>query len=89
MVFVDGCENPKSVTLLLRLSSKSTLDEFHRSILDALSVLKDFTHQKPAIVAGGGSTEAITADSTEEKQMSFAAANKLWFENLLLHLTNT
>ncbi len=60
MVFVDGCENPKSVTLLLRANSKRALDEFHRSILDALSVLKDFII-RPAVVAGGGSTEAIIA----------------------------
>ena len=60
MVFVEGCKNPKSVTLLLRANSKRLLDEYHRSVLDAISVLKDF-FIKPSIVAGGGSTEAIIA----------------------------
>ena len=60
MVFLDGCKNPKSVTLLLRANSKSTLDECHRSALDALSVLKDFI-KSPSIVAGGGSSEAAIA----------------------------
>jgi archaeal chaperonin len=58
MVFVDGCKNPKSVTLLLRATSKVILDEFHRTVLDCLSVLKDFV-VVPKIVAGGGSVEAI------------------------------
>lgn len=60
MVFVEGCKNPKSVTLLLRANSKRLLDEYHRSVLDAIFVLKDF-FIKPSIVAGGGSTEAIIA----------------------------
>ena len=54
MVFVEGCKNPKSVTLLLRANSKRALDEFHRSVLDAICILKDFI-MKPTIVAGGGS----------------------------------
>jgi archaeal chaperonin len=61
MVFVEDCKNPKSVTILLRANSKSLLDECHRSILDAIAVLKDFII-KPSIVAGGGSPEAIIAN---------------------------
>src|ERR671917_1596829 len=56
MVFIEGCRDPKAVTLLLRANSKEILDECHRSVLDAINVLKDFI-TKPAIVAGGGSTE--------------------------------
>ncbi len=69
MVFVDGCRNPKSVTLLLRANSKRLLDEYHRSVLDAISVLKDF-FIKPMIVAGGGSTEAIIASRIRSKARS-------------------
>jgi archaeal chaperonin len=60
MVFIEECKNPKSVTLLLRANSKRLLDEYHRSILDAISVLSDFI-AKPTVVAGGGSVEAIIA----------------------------
>lgn len=69
MVFVEGCKNPKSVTLLLRASSKRTLDECHRSALDALCVLRDFI-SAPAIVAGGGSAEAAVAKKVREKALS-------------------
>ena len=53
MVFVDGCTNPKSVTLLLRATSKKILDEFHRTILDSIYVLRDFI-MEPKIVPGVG-----------------------------------
>jgi thermosome len=60
IVFIEDCKNPKSVTLLLRANSKRILDEYHRSVLDALSVLGDFI-TRPKIVAGGGSVEAMIA----------------------------
>jgi archaeal chaperonin len=60
IVFIEDCKNPKSVTLLLRANSKRILDEYHRSVLDALSVLGDFI-TKPKIVGGGGSVEAMIA----------------------------
>lgn len=66
MVFVDGCKNPKSVTLLLRASSKIILDEFHRAVLDCLYVLRDFVAM-PRIVAGGGAAEAIISHLVKER----------------------
>jgi archaeal chaperonin len=66
MVFVDGCKNPKSVTLLLRASSKVILDEFHRAVLDCLYVLRDFVAM-PRIVAGGGAAEAIISHLVKER----------------------
>jgi len=53
MVFVDGCKNPKAVTLLIRANSKRYLDEFHRTALNVIYVLRDFI-EKPLIVGGGG-----------------------------------
>jgi chaperonin GroEL (HSP60 family) len=60
MVFVDGCRNPKSITFLLRASSKKILDEFHRTVLDSIYVLRNFI-MEPKIVAGGGAVEAFIA----------------------------
>lgn len=60
MVFVDGCSNPKSITFLLRASSKKILDEFHRTILDSIYVLRNFI-MEPKIVPGGGAVEAFIA----------------------------
>lgn len=66
MVFIEGCRNPKAVTLLLRANSKEILDESHRSVLDAINVLKDFITE-PEIVTGGGSTEMAIARKVKKK----------------------
>jgi len=76
MVLVDDCRSPKSVTLLLRANSKILLDEYHRSVLDAISVLKDF-FIKPLIVGGGGSVEAIIADRIRNKARSISGREQI------------
>jgi archaeal chaperonin len=60
MVLIEKCIEPESVTILLRSNSKRTLDEYHRSVLDSINVLRNFV-VKPKIVYGGGSFEAIVA----------------------------
>lgn len=76
MVFVEGCKSPRSVTVLLRAGSAKVLDEFHRSMLDALSVLRDFV-ENPAVVAGGGSAEAAMARAVREKASGIAGREQL------------
>ncbi|HEY8140968.1 MAG TPA: TCP-1/cpn60 chaperonin family protein [Nitrososphaera sp.] len=78
MVFVEGCRDPRSVTILVRANSKRTLDEFHRSALDAINVLKDFI-KNPAVVAGGGATEAAIA-----RRMRIEAGNYEGREQLVI-----
>jgi len=59
-VFVEGCKNPKAVTILLRGGTQRIVDEGERSLHDALMVTKDVI-ERPAIVAGGGAAEAEAA----------------------------
>ncbi|HEX7033660.1 MAG TPA: thermosome subunit beta [Nitrososphaera sp.] len=59
-VFIEGCKNPKSVTILIRGGSQRVVDEADRSLHDALMVMKD-VFERPAIVAGGGAPEAYIA----------------------------
>ncbi len=59
-VFVEGCKNPKSVTLLLRGGSQRVVDEAERSVHDALMVVRDVI-LNPSVVAGGGSPETFAA----------------------------
>lgn len=80
MVFVEGCKSPKSVTILLRANSKRLLDEYHRSVLDAIAVLKDF-FINPSIVAGGGSTEAIVANELRKKSLSIKGKEQIVVQN--------
>ena len=64
-VFVEGCRNPKAVSLLIRGGSQRIVDEAERSIHDALMVVKDVV-QDPAIVAGGGSPEVYISQKLRE-----------------------
>ena len=59
-VFVEGCKNPKAMTLLIRGGTQRLVDEAERSVHDALMVTKDVV-EKPSVVAGGGASEVETA----------------------------
>ncbi len=76
MVFVERCKNPRSVTILLRAGSNKVLDEFHRSMLDALNVLRDFV-ANPAVVTGGGSAEAAMARAVRERAVTVGGREQL------------
>ena len=56
LLFVEGCKNPKAVSILVRGGTERIVDEAERSIHDALSVIKDVI-EDPRIVAGGGAPE--------------------------------
>jgi thermosome len=58
--FVEGCKNPRSVTLLIRGGTQRVVDEADRSLHDAICVVRDVV-QKPKVVAGGGAPEAQVA----------------------------
>jgi thermosome len=60
MVFVEGCPNPKSVTILVRGGADHVVDEAERAIHDALSVVRNVI-KEPKIVAGGGAVEVELA----------------------------
>jgi len=79
MVFVEGCKKPKSVTILIRANSKKYLDEFHRTILDGIYVLRDFI-QNPKIVGGGGAFEAIVANKIRKVMTSVDGKEQLAME---------
>ena len=75
-VFIEGCKNPRSVTVLIRGGSQRVVDEVDRSIHDALMVVKDVV-EKPSIVAGGGSPEAYLAAELNEFSGSYDGREQL------------
>jgi thermosome len=60
MVFVEGCKDPRSVSLLIRAGLERMVDEAERAMKDALSVVADVI-EKNKIVVGGGAIEAEIA----------------------------
>jgi len=75
-VFIEGCKNPRSVTVLIRGGSQRVVDEVDRSLHDSLMVVKDVV-ENPSIVAGGGSPEAYLAAELNEWSSSSEGREQL------------
>ncbi|MHC1592950.1 MAG: thermosome subunit beta [Methermicoccaceae archaeon] len=56
MVFVTGCKNPKSVSILIRGGTEHVIDEIERALTDALRGV-EATIETGKLVAGGGAPE--------------------------------
>ena len=56
MIFVEGCKNPRAISILVRGGLERLVDEAERSLNDALCVVIDLVKQSK-IVAGGGAVE--------------------------------
>ena len=59
-VFIEGCKNPKAVTILIRGGTSKAVDEAERAVHDAICVVRDIV-QRPFIVTGGGAIEVELA----------------------------
>ena len=78
-VFIEGCKNPKSVTILIRGGSQTLVDEAERSIHDALMAIKDVV-EYPYVVVGGGASEAVVSRKLREWSASLASRKQLAVE---------
>jgi len=78
-VFIEGCKNPKAISILVRGGSQRVIDEADRSMHDALMVVKDVI-EKPAIVYGGGAPEAFIALKLREWSKTLSGREQLAVE---------
>jgi len=60
MIFIEKCQNPKAVTLILRGGTEHVVDELERGMHDALRVVGVAIEEKK-VIAGGGSSETELA----------------------------
>jgi len=65
MTFIEGCKNPRAVTILIRGGTERIVDEAERSLHDALCVARDVV-KEPKIMAGGGAPEMEVAKALKE-----------------------
>ena len=56
LLFIEKCKNPKALTILLRGSSYTSIDEYERALHDALRVVGVVVEDKK-VVPGGGAPE--------------------------------
>ncbi len=78
-VFIEGCKNPKAVSLLIRGGSQRVIDEVDRSIHDALMVIKDVI-EKPMILVGAGAPEAYVANKLRTWSKTLSGREQLAVE---------
>jgi thermosome len=75
-VFVEGCKNPKAISVLIKGGSQRIVDEAERSVHDGLMVTKDVV-EYPYAVVGGGACEAIVAQRIREWSNSLSGRARL------------
>jgi len=76
LIFIEGCKNPKAISLLIRGGSERVIDEAERSIHDALCVVKDVV-EDPKVVGGGGAPEVEVALKLREYATKLVGRQRL------------
>src|SRR5665648_179246 len=56
LLYIEGCHNPKSVTIIIHGSTEQVCEAIERALDDALQVVAD-TMEDKTLVAGGGASE--------------------------------
>jgi len=79
MVFIEGCKDPKSVSILIRAGLERMVDEAERAMHDALSVVAD-VFEKNKIVVGGGAVEAEVAKELRKYAVQVGGREQLAIE---------
>lgn len=65
MIFIEGCKDPKAVSLLVRGGTEHVVDEVERAVHDAVSVVSAAI-EDGKMVAGGGAPEIEVAKGLRE-----------------------
>ena len=79
MIFVEGCKNPKAVTILIRGGTEHVVDEVERALEDAVKVTKDIV-EDGKIVAAGGAPEIELAIRLDEYAKEVGGKEQLAIE---------
>ncbi|AAL82098.1 thermosome subunit [Pyrococcus furiosus DSM 3638] len=79
MIFVEGCQNPKAVTILIRGGTEHVVDEVERALEDAIKVVKDIL-EDGKILAGGGAPEIELAIRLDEYAKEVGGKEQLAIE---------
>ncbi|RLF89872.1 thermosome subunit, partial [Thermococci archaeon] len=79
MIFVEGCKNPKAVTILIRGGTEHVVDEVERALEDAVKVVKDIL-EDGKIIAGGGAAEIELSIKLDEYAKEVGGKEQLAIE---------
>ncbi len=76
MTFIEGCKDPKAVTILVRGSTEHVVDEVDRSIEDAIGAVSSAI-EMGKVVAGAGAAEAEVAKRLRKFSEKFSGREQL------------
>ncbi len=79
MIFVEGCKNPKSVTILVRGGAEHVVDEAERAIRDAIGAVTSAI-ESGYVLAGGGAPEMAVATKLRDYAQSVGGKEQLAIE---------
>ncbi len=79
MVFIEACDNPRSVSILIRGSIDHLIDDVERNLIDAMSVIADIV-KTPKYITGGGSMEIELAKGLREYAVKIGGREQLAIE---------
>jgi len=79
MTFVEGCKDPKAVSILVRGGTERVVDEAERAIHDALCVVRNVIVD-PRVVAGGGAAEAEVSRQLRARAQKLSGKEQLAFQ---------
>jgi thermosome len=78
-IFVEGCKNPRAVSIMMRAGFERMLDEAERSMKDGIGVLVDVLKENK-VVAGGGSIEVELAKQIRDFSTKISGREQLAVE---------
>ena len=78
-VFVEGCKNPKALSILIRGGSQRVVDEAERSVHDAIMAVKDVV-EYPYVTVGAGAPEVYISQNVREWSASLSGRSQLAVE---------
>jgi thermosome len=79
LTYVEGCDNPRAVTILVRGGTEHVIDEVERAIKDGLGDIASVL-RKGKIVAGAGAIEVELAKKLREYSSSLGGREQLAVE---------
>ncbi len=80
MVFVEGCENPKAVAVLIRAGLERQMDEGERALNDAIMNLITLVNDS-RVVPGGGAIETEIVQHLRANAGKFTGKEQLAFQS--------
>jgi thermosome len=76
MIFVEGCQNPKAVSIIVHGGTEILLDNIERALHDALCAIGDVLKSE-RVVPGGGAAEVEVAERIKEFASTITGRDQL------------